>query len=96
MNHILYLPTRYFPSISGAEFYLQRMAELLSSKYNYHVDIYTSNAIDFKALRSTEGKSIKKNDKFYDIVNNLRINRFPIENKVSIQEKITYVKNMVY
>lgn len=94
MNHILYLPTRYFPSISGAEFYVQRIAELLSSKYHYHVDIYTSNAIDFKALRSTEGKSIDSNNKFFEYVNHLKINRFPIEEKVTLQEKIAYIKNL--
>ena len=58
-NRILFLPTRYFPSISGAEFYLQRMAEILSEKYNYEVDIFTSNAIDFKALRNPNGKIVR-------------------------------------
>jgi len=94
LNSILYLPTRYFPSISGAEFYLQRMAELLSSKYHYHVDIYTSNAIDFKALRSMDGKSIKLNDKYFEYVNNLKINRFPIEEKGLLQEKIACIKDI--
>ena len=70
------------------------MAEILSSKYNYIIDIYTSNAVDFKALRSTEGKSIGKNDTFFDSVNNLKINRFPIENKISLEEKIKYVKSI--
>ena len=78
MNKILYLPTRYFPSISGAEFYLQRMAEILSSKYNYEIDIFTSNAIDFKALRDNNGRTIDKNNKFYHSVNNLKINRFTV------------------
>ncbi|MFX1337585.1 MAG: glycosyltransferase family 4 protein [Promethearchaeota archaeon] len=94
MKKILFLPTRYFPSISGAEFYLQRMAELLSSKYSYHIDIFTSNAIDFKALRSMKGKSIKKEDKFFKYVNNLKINRFPIEEKGSLQEKMAYIKDI--
>ncbi|MFX1259988.1 MAG: glycosyltransferase family 4 protein [Promethearchaeota archaeon] len=78
MNKILYLPTRYFPSISGAEFYFQRMAEILSSNYNYEIDIFTSNAIDFKALRDYNGKIIEKNNRFYHSVNNLKINRFSI------------------
>jgi len=78
LNKILYLPTRYFPSISGAEFYLQRMAEILSSKYNYEIDIFTSNAIDFKALRDINGKTIDKPNKFYHSVNNLKINRFTV------------------
>ncbi len=83
MNKILYLPTRYFPSISGAEFYLQRMAEILSSKYNYKIDIFTSNAIDFKALRDNNGKTIDKHNKFYHSVNNLKINRFTVNYGVS-------------
>lgn len=83
MNKILYLPTRYFPSISGAEFYLQRMAEILSSKYNYKIDIFTSNAIDFKALRDNNGKTINKHNKFYHSVNNLKINRFTVNYGVS-------------
>ncbi|MFX1488356.1 MAG: hypothetical protein ACFFBI_04360, partial [Promethearchaeota archaeon] len=62
MYNLLYLPTRYFPSISGAEFYFQRIAEILTSKYNYKVNIFTSNAIDFRALRDPKGKIIKEDD----------------------------------
>lgn len=94
MNSILYLPTRYFPSISGAEFYLQRMAEILTSKYNYRIDIYTSNAIDFRALRSAEGKSIKKGDLYFENVNNLKIKRYPIENKISLINKLQFIKSI--
>ena len=78
MNNILYLPTRYFPSISGAEFYFQRMAEILTAKYSYNIEIFTSNALDFKALRDPDGKKITKNHKFFDKVNSLEIKRFPI------------------
>ncbi len=94
MKKILYLPTRYFPSISGAEFYIQRIAELLSTKYNYHTDVYTSNAIDFKALRSRQGKIIGENDKFFDNVNNLKIQRFPIESELTLEEKISHIKSI--
>ncbi|MFW9773263.1 MAG: glycosyltransferase family 4 protein [Candidatus Heimdallarchaeota archaeon] len=79
MQEVLLLPTRFFPSISGAEFYFQRLAEILTSNYNYSIDIYTSNAIDFKALRSSSGKIITKHDKYFFNVNNLKINRFPVE-----------------
>ena len=39
------------------------MAEILTKKYNYKIDVYTSNAIDFKALRNSEGKTITKENK---------------------------------
>ncbi|MFX0105019.1 MAG: glycosyltransferase family 4 protein [Candidatus Hodarchaeota archaeon] len=82
LTTILYLPTRYFPSISGAEFYFQRMAEILTQVYKYKIDIFTSNAIDFKALRNPNGKIITKENKFYDQVNNLKINRFSVSYNV--------------
>ncbi len=82
MNNILYLPTRYFPSISGAEFYFQRMAEILTKKFNYKIDIFTSNAIDFKALRDPKGKAIMGDNKFHKEVNSLKINRFSIQHNI--------------
>ncbi|MFX1590548.1 MAG: glycosyltransferase family 4 protein [Promethearchaeota archaeon] len=94
MNHILYLPTRFFPSISGAEFYFQRMGEILTTKYNYNIDIFTSNAIDFKALRNFEGRTINRNDKYFDRVNNLSINRFPVNYNISIQEILNKLNNI--
>jgi len=92
-NHILFLPTRYFPSISGAEFYLQRMAEILSKKYDYEVDVFTSNAIDFKALRNPKGKTISKKEKYHDMVNNLKINRFPVKYEVLKEDQLRKIKN---
>jgi len=88
---ILYLPTRYFPSISGAEFYFQRIAEILTENKKCDIDIYTSNAIDFKALRSPSGRSIKKNEKYYNKVNSMVINRFPINYENSISRKIQFL-----
>ncbi|MCK4780262.1 MAG: hypothetical protein KAT57_08740, partial [Candidatus Lokiarchaeota archaeon] len=92
MNNILYLPTRYFPSISGAEFYFQRMAELLTKKNNYKIDIYTSNAIDFKALRDTSGKIITPDNKYFNEVNNLKVNRFIVNYNISNQEILKKLK----
>ena len=94
MNHILYLPTRYFPSISGAEFYFQRMAEILTSNYNYNIDIYTSNAIDFKALRDSNGKTLSQDNKYYDKVNNLKINRFKVNYKLTDKEILNELKSI--
>ncbi|MFW9865806.1 MAG: glycosyltransferase family 4 protein [Candidatus Thorarchaeota archaeon] len=94
MYNLLYLPTRYFPSISGAEFYFQRMAEILTFKYNYKVNIFTSNAIDFRALRDPKGKIIKEDDKYFDEVNSLKINRFPINYNISEEEILQKLKSI--
>jgi len=92
LTHILYFPTRYFPAISGAEFYIQSMAEILHLKYNYDIQVYTSTAIDFKALRESSGRIIKPGEKYYDNVNNLKITRFPVKYNVSQDEKLTLIK----
>ncbi len=94
MNNILYLPTRYFPAISGAEFYFQRMAEILASRYNYTIDIFTSNAIDFKALRDHKGRLIKPDNKLFHKVNSLKISRFPINYNISEDEIYQRLKNL--
>jgi len=91
MVSVLYLPTRYFPSISGAEFYFQRIAEILTKKFEFNIDIFTSNAIDFSALHSSKGKIIKKSEKFFSRVNHLKINRFPIEYDFSLQKKVDFI-----
>jgi len=92
LNNILYLPTRYFPSISGAEFYFQRMAELLTTKYNYGIEIYTSNAIDFKALRNSSGKILTPDNKYFYEVNRLKVNRFPVNYNISNKEILKILK----
>jgi len=92
--NILYLPTRYFPSISGAEFYIQRIAEILSTKYNYNAEVFTSDAIDFKALRDPKGKKINSNDKFFDKVNSIEINRYPIKFDVPEWKIIQYLESL--
>ena len=86
MYKILYLPTRYFPSISGAEFYFQRMAEILTSTYNFKIDVFTSDAIDFRALRDPKGKIIKEDNKYFAEVNSLKIKRFSINYDASYME----------
>jgi len=92
LYNILYFPTRYFPAISGAEFYIQSMAEILNLKYNYGIHVYTSTAIDFKALREPSGRIIKLGEKYYDNVNNLKIKRFPVKYNVSQDEKLKLIK----
>jgi len=94
LNHILYFPTRYFPAISGAEFYLKSIAEIMKSKYNCIVDVYTSTAIDFKGLRHADGKIINPGDNYYDRKNNLKISRYPIKYNIGIEEKLHKIKNL--
>ena len=94
LEKVLYLPTRYFPAISGAELYFQRMAEILSSKYGYNVDINTSNAVDFKALRNPKGRTIQQNEKNYSQVNNLIIRRYQVNYNFSSEDKIKLIKGI--
>jgi len=85
------MPTRYFPSISGGEFYIQRIAEIIKEKYNYHIDVYTSNAIDFKALREPSGKKITEDHKLFHTVNELPVYRFPVDYELDIEKEITFL-----
>jgi glycosyltransferase involved in cell wall biosynthesis len=62
------------------------MAEILTTNYGYNIEIFTSNAIDFKALRDPDGKRIKTGDKYFNMVNNLKINRFPVNYALSEEE----------
>ncbi|MBY9002555.1 MAG: glycosyltransferase family 4 protein [Candidatus Lokiarchaeota archaeon] len=94
MNTILYLPTRYFPAISGAEFYIQRLAEIYKKDYKWDVDIFTSNALDFKALRDPKGKIIKETNKYFYNVNNVNVNRFPITYKEEFGESLKELKRI--
>lgn len=70
------------------------MAEILTTKYKYNIDIYTSNAIDFKALRDSNGKRLFKDNKYYDKVNNLKINRFQVNYNLSQNEILNKLKTI--
>lgn len=94
MIRILYLPTRYFPAISGAEFYIQRLAEIYKKYYKYDVDIYTSNALDFKALRDPKGKIIEETSKNFSVVNNVDVYRFPVSYKEDFSEQLGQLKKL--
>ncbi len=94
MNSILYLPTRYFPAISGAELYIQRLAEIYKKDYNCNVDIITSNALDFKALRDPTGKIINRTNKFFSTVNNVDICRFPVNYEEDIEKILQDLKRI--
>ena len=71
------------------------MAEILNLKFHYGIHVYTSTAIDFKALREPSGRSIKLGEKYYNNVNNLKITRFPVKYNVSLEEKLKLIKKEV-
>ncbi|MHA1383176.1 MAG: glycosyltransferase, partial [Candidatus Helarchaeota archaeon] len=72
---ILHCPYSYFPSISGAELYIQELSEILVRK-NHKVNVLCTNALDFQAFRSPKGKIINDMQKY---VNNVEVKRFNIE-----------------
>ncbi|MFX1450677.1 MAG: glycosyltransferase family 4 protein [Promethearchaeota archaeon] len=84
--HIIHCPYGYFPSISGAELYIQRLSEILL-KRRHKLKVFCSNAIDFQAFRSPEGKFLSDSKVK---INNVEIERFKIE-----YPKITKVFNLI-
>lgn len=72
------------------------MAEILSTNYNYNINIFTSNAVDFKALRDPLGRTIKPDNPFFNKVNSLKIHRFPINYHISEKETLQKLKNIEY
>ncbi|MBN1800073.1 MAG: glycosyltransferase family 4 protein [Candidatus Lokiarchaeota archaeon] len=73
---------------------MQRIAELMKSDYSYHVEISTSNAIDFKSLRDSGGKLISSKQKYFEEVNGLKIRRFPIAYNLNHNEMVTLIKSI--
>jgi glycosyltransferase involved in cell wall biosynthesis len=69
------------------------MAEILTKLYSHKIDIYTSNAIDFTALRSQKGKRINKSNPLFGKVNDISVKRFPIKYNVTQDEKIRFMKS---
>ncbi|QEE14829.1 glycosyltransferase family 4 protein [Promethearchaeum syntrophicum] len=79
---ILLFPTRFFPAISGGDFYLQRLGKefLKINKVNLkqsqnQILFLTTNALDFGALHG-KGKIIVENHRYYEKFENLSIKRF--------------------
>ncbi|MHA1131177.1 MAG: glycosyltransferase family 4 protein [Candidatus Helarchaeota archaeon] len=56
---ITHVSPRYFPAISGSEFYIQELSENLQRR-SHKVKVFCSNALDFHVLGSPKGKSIKE------------------------------------
>ncbi|MHA1267115.1 MAG: glycosyltransferase family 4 protein [Candidatus Helarchaeota archaeon] len=72
--HIAHVSPRYFPAISGSEFYLQQISEILRAR-NHSVQVFCSNALDYHAFGAKSGKIVKRAK---DLVNDVPISRAPI------------------
>lgn len=72
--NIIHCPYSYFPSISGAELYVQKLSEILL-KRGHNVKVFCSNALDFQACHSPEGKIIQD---LHSFINRVEINRFVV------------------
>ncbi|UYP46369.1 D-inositol-3-phosphate glycosyltransferase [Candidatus Lokiarchaeum ossiferum] len=86
---ILMFPTRFYPAISGGDFYLERLGRELKRKQlqNNQVQFITTDAIDFAGLKG-KGKIVAPNHRFFSRYKNLQIKRYrthPLERMV--QEK---------
>ena len=83
--NILLFPTRFFPAISGGDFYLQRLGkEFLKMNRGRDKDshnkvlILSTNALDFGALHG-KGRYIFEKQKYYGQFQNLSLLRFKIQ-----------------
>jgi glycosyltransferase involved in cell wall biosynthesis len=74
----LYFPTRYFPAISGGDFFMMRVAKVTGSYFKEDYAIITSDALDFAGLRG-EGSKIDEKSKFFQSVHEVNIIRMPTE-----------------
>ncbi len=99
---ILFFPTRFFPAISGGDFYMQRIAEsfkknLKESNNNPHqVQIISSNAIDFAGIRGApNGKFVTVQHKNYSKYNQLDVKRLDVRNRINNDQKDGKSKNFI-
>jgi glycosyltransferase involved in cell wall biosynthesis len=83
--HILYFPTRFYPAISGGDFYMQRLGEEMVRR-GHQVLFFSTDAIDFGALAGN-GKWLSTDSKYYHSYKNLLIHRWPILRKNQLSNK---------
>ena len=81
---ILLFPTRFYPAISGGDFYLQRLGKEFLKMNKRNADdkqnqlfFLTTDALDFGALHGN-GKIILENHRYYEKFENLLIKRFKL------------------
>ncbi len=79
---ISHVTPRYFPAISGSEFYIKELSEILQRR-THKVKVFCSNALDFHVLGSPKGKSIKES-------------RSKIKNVEIYRSKIKYIPGISF
>ena len=88
---ILMFPTRFYPAISGGDFYLERLGRELKRKQfqNNQVQFITSVAIDFAGLKG-RGKKVPEDHRFFSQYKNLHIERYqtyPLERNSEVKSE---------
>ncbi len=58
MMEVVHLCPRFFPAISGGEFYMLRISEELQKSKKVNIALHCSNALDFAGLRKQTRKSL--------------------------------------
>ncbi|MHA1683401.1 MAG: glycosyltransferase family 4 protein [Promethearchaeota archaeon] len=79
---ILHVPPRYYPAISGAEFYFKSISELLARRHDVQVE--TTNALDFRAFHDPKGKTVSLKEG--ETINSVPIQRHRITH--DLKEKV--------
>ncbi|HME55836.1 MAG TPA: glycosyltransferase family 4 protein [Candidatus Lokiarchaeia archaeon] len=82
---IIHVSPRYFPAISGAEFYFQRISEILQKKRD--IEVHCTNALDFSAFSNQDGKKIKRSMNNPESINGVRVFRHDIDYDKEIIEE---------
>jgi len=96
--NLLFFTPRYFPAISGGEFYIQSIAEYMKKLYKDNPLILCSNAIDFKAFKSNKGLFIKPEDPNFKSYRGIKLHRIQInhenyKNPIKFNSAINEIKN---
>ncbi|MBN2154062.1 MAG: glycosyltransferase family 4 protein [Candidatus Lokiarchaeota archaeon] len=78
---VVHSPPRYFPAISGAEFYFQRLSEILRRKHD--ITVHCTNALDFQAFFDQGGKVVKPKPS-PEVIRNVRVFRHPVDHDPSV------------
>jgi len=73
--HLAHVSPRYFPAISGSEFYIEEISEILQQR-GHKIKVFCSNALDFNVFGNLKGKRIEEK---YTKINNVDIFRYPIK-----------------
>jgi len=84
-SDIIYYTPRFYPSISGAEFYIMNLANQMHAS-DRKVQILCSTAIDFKGIRSRKGLHVENNHPNYSSYKGIPIHRIVPEFTIDMQE----------